>query len=51
MIRRQSLLTPAEPPASNEADALWPWALAGSILGVADVGWGVYLAERSLHRR
>ena len=51
VIRRQSLLTPTKAPASNEADALWPWALAGTVLGVAAVGWGAYLAERSLHRR
>ena len=42
VIRRQSLLTPAEPAASNEADALWAWALAGTTLGVAAVGWGAY---------
>ena len=51
VIRRQSLLTPVEPPASNEAGSLWPWALVGTMLGVAAVGWGAYLAERSLHEK
>ncbi len=46
VIRRQSLLTPAEAAASNETDALWPWALAGTIIGVAAVSWGSYLAVR-----
>ncbi len=51
VIRRQPLLEPepASAPSSQRGDNLWPWALAGAVLGVAAVGWGAYLAERASH--